>query len=202
MWPSIKFFFLIPVWLLALLLSSAALAGESRDKNWALSVYSGVFTSKNYGQTIYELPGETEDKYLQALALSRHLVHWGRHLSFELEAGFAQHFGKHQQGKQSYQEYVTALALRYHTFPWDDYLNTSLAFGQGVSFVSERPQREVQKDSESQRWLIYLLTELAVELPWSRDWEVFYRIHHRSGGFKLFSAGGSNFYCLGLRFRF
>ncbi len=190
-------------WILVLLLTSGqAWAEDSRQQKWALSTYSGIFTSKSYGQTLWEWPGDTEKKYLHALSLTRHLGDWGEHLSFELEGILAQHHGRHKKGRQSYQEYVGVLSLRYHSFPWDNYLNTSFAFGKGFSFASQKPEREVQKDGESQRWLNYLNTELAVQWPWNSNWELLYRIHHRSGFFKVFSDGGSNFYCLGLRYRF
>jgi len=176
---------------------------NNMDKPWSVGTYHGVFTPRNFGESLWRMPGDTESNRFQALTVSRKFAHWpDKHLSAEWEGIAAYHWGKHEKGRQTYPEFVASVNLRYHHFPWDRYLNTSVAVGEGISYAGKPPVREKQKDGETRRLLNYLMVELSFETPFDRNREIFYRIHHRSGVFKLFSKGGSNFYCIGLRYHF
>jgi hypothetical protein len=98
------------------------------------------------------------------------------------------------------------VVARWTRFPWDDVLDTSVAFGQGVSFASKVPEVEprADRDEESRRLLNYLMVEVALAPPGDSRWSAVTRIHHRSGVFGLYGGvnGGSNFVGLGVRYRF
>ncbi|MCG5530360.1 hypothetical protein LRD18_05665 [Halorhodospira halochloris] len=125
---------------------------------------------------------------------------WG--FDFFTEAQAVKH-----SGKQSHYELNAVLIARWSRTPWDAFIDTSFAFGEGLSWASEPPPLEprgTRDDSEeSVQLLNYLLFELEAGPPQS-NWRAFTRIHHRSGVFGLFGGirGGSNFLGLGLRYYF
>ncbi len=174
-----------------------------QESKWAFTLFSGVFTDRTFGKTVFNIPGRLESKYMHSLALSRRMGGFWEHFSWELEGMFAKHHGRHKEGRQDYEELVAAIILRYHNFPWDNYLNTSAALGEGLSWTTEAPKRELQRE-DSQRLLNYLAVELEFALPGYPDISLAYRVHHRSGVFGLFGGveGASDFYLLGLRYRF
>ena len=104
---------------------------------------------------------------------------------------------------QEHYEFNIALIYRWLKFPWDHIIDTSLAIGDGFSYALEKPKIELAKHKTS-KLLNYLLVEIALLVPGYRRWEVFTRIHHRSGVYGLINdiKGGSNFVALGLRCHF
>lgn len=172
---------------------------------WAVTLFSGAYTDRTVGVALFNIPGRLEKNYMHGLALSRHLFRfWNDWFSFEVEGMVTHHHGRHLDGRQSYQEYVAAILLRYDYFPWRDWLHTSIALGEGLSLASKRPEREVQIRGNSQRLLNYLAFELELALPRYPRYSLAYRLHHRSGVFGLFgnTRGASDYYLLGLRYRF
>ncbi len=182
--------------------------GASRvtdDHPWAVTFFSGAYTNRTVGVALSNVPGALEKNYMHGLVLSRHLASfWKDWFALEAEGMVAHHHGRHQEGRQSYQEYVAALLLRYDHFPWNDYLHTSFAVGNGLSLTSSTPEREVQIRGNSQELLNYLAFELEVTLPRYPRYSLAYRLHHRSGVYGLFGGveGASDYYLLGLRYRF
>ena len=74
-----------------------------------------------------------------------------------------------------------------------------------MSYTSKLSQREEQYASgETRKLLNYLSVEVGLALPSLPDWSLVYRIHHRSGIFGLMGglAGVSDYYTLGVRYRF
>ena len=172
---------------------------------WAVTLFSGAYTNRTVGIALSNVPGALEKNYMHGLALSRRLTRfWNDWFVLEAEGMVAHHHGKHQTGRQSYQEYVAALLVRYDYFPWNDYLHTSIALGEGFSLASKTPEREVQIRGNSQELLNYLAFELELTLPRYPRYSLAYRLHHRSGVFGLFGGvhGASDYYLLGLRYRF
>ncbi|MDZ7760297.1 MAG: hypothetical protein U5L00_08595 [Desulfovermiculus sp.] len=149
-------------------------------------------------------PGKTEKNYMHSLSLSRQLTKFWNHFSLEVEGMFAKHHGAHKHGHQDYEEYVVAMLLRYDNMPWDQILQTSIAFGEGFSLTSKPPKQEVQNRGQSRRFLNYLTAELTFSLPQYSQLSLVYRVHHRSGVFGIFGGtkGASDFYLLGLRYKF
>ncbi len=99
------------------------------------------------------------------------------------------------------------LMLRWQHFPLDKYIVTTFGFGDGVSFASGIPAREtrdIQKAENARKFLNLLLFEVTAALPSHPDWQIIYRIHHRSGVFGLYSPGitGSTAIQVGIRHQF
>ena len=67
------------------------------------------------------------------------------------------------------------------------------------------PHLESKYIARTNRVLYHMLMEVAFGIPGTaKAWEAFFRIHHRSGAFGMFNevVGGSDFLCLGGRYRF
>ncbi|MFP4040438.1 MAG: hypothetical protein ACLFS7_07840 [Desulfosudaceae bacterium] len=197
--------------LLLLFLPRSGLAAETSPTAvafekypWTVTFYNGVRSDRDLGESIFNIPGSLEDNYLHGLGLARQIRRLPYHLSLEFEGIFIKHQGEHDQGYQDYEEYIPVFLLRYDHFPWNEQIHTSLAVGEGLSLTSQIPEREIQTHGHSQRLLNYLAFELALTAPAYPRYSLVSRIHHRSGVFGLFGGvkGASNFYVLGLRFRF
>lgn len=100
--------------------------------------------------------------------------------------------------------------LRWSDFPWNDRLPTTIAVGWGASYTSDITANEAEDaveappDEGPQRWLNYLVVEYGFSLPHDPRWQIFYRLHHRSGASGLFASHevGSNVMGLGVRYSF
>lgn len=108
---------------------------------------------------------------------------------------------------QNILELVPYIAFRWEQFPWNNYVYTTVAIGEGVSYVSEVPvieQRTTGSDGKTGRFINYLMLEVTAALPRYPELSLVFRIHHRSGAFGLYGAGnsGSNVVGLGLRYYF
>lgn len=176
---------------------------QYNPKDWYVSVYgsqwiggegstslSGVFAYRNL-----------QNSYLYTVSVGKEL---GRpfqsydslYLDVEGQVGI-------HTGEQDHSEYTGALIARWEDFPWDQELDTSFAIGEGISWASEVPEREKKGSQGSAHLLNYLVFDVSVS-PWKKkQWEGFFRVHHRSGIFGTFSGvhGASNFIGFGIRMR-
>ena len=197
---------LIGIFFSPLCRAETASVSESKENHpWSITFFNGMYTDRSFGKAVFNLPGDLEKNYLHGLSISRHLAHfWRDYFALELEGMVALHHGRHKEGSQDYWEYLLAVLLRYDRFPWKDQLHTAIALGEGLSLASKVPLREIQFRGDSRRLLNYLAFELELTLPSYPRYSMAYRIHHRSGVFGLFDnvRGASDFYLLGLRYRF
>jgi hypothetical protein len=180
---------------LVVLLSLAAAPAMGEEKEWAVTLLGGRYSAKE----LLDVGGSVDlrDSYAAGLSISYQFVDWGKHMRWELEGQVLQHFGE-----QTMTEFVGSINVRWITFPWNRYLDTSMAFGGGLSVTTEVPELEKSEaGSEAVPLLHYLLFEAAVGLPGS-DWSLVGRLHHRSGIFGLFSHSGSQLLEIGVRYRF
>jgi hypothetical protein len=182
--------------LVALLPLASATGAFAEETEWAVTLLGGRYSGKEFRDIFY---GDGfKDSYTAGLSISYQFTDWGEHMRWELEGQMLQHFGE-----QKMVEFVGSINVRWITFPWDRYLDTSVAFGGGLSVTSEVPELEKRdpRSSEAATLLHYLLLEATVGLP-NSDWGLVGRIHHRSGIFGLFSHSGSNLLEIGVRYRF
>jgi len=96
---------------------------------------------------------------------------------------------------------------RWTNFPWNKYLATTGMMGEGVSYSSGIPLREArntEKAANARRFLNYVVFEATFALPKYPQYQLVYRIHHRSGVFGLFTSGivGSSAIGFGVRIKF
>jgi hypothetical protein len=179
---------------LLMLVSGGPVSAEEKD--WAVALLGGQYS----GSKLLELGGGADfrDSYTAALSVSYQFVDLGPHIRWELEGQMLKHFGE-----QEHVEFVGSINARWITFPWNRYLDTSIAFGGGLSVTSEVPVLEKRDpdNTDAATLLHYLLIEAAVGLP-NSPWSLVARVHHRSGIFGVFSHSGSNVLAVGIRYRF
>ncbi|NBJ10783.1 hypothetical protein [Microvirga arsenatis] len=196
-------------WLgLGLFGSPAASQGHQRE--WHLTAYGSQWVNAD----LLEIPERAvtgrlaaEPAYFMGAGLSRVIVPSfsiplpGTDFAFhgnriELEAQVLRHFGD-----QSHWEGTIALMFRTGRIPLFGGLSVNLAFGEGLSYASERPRLEGSFRVERSRFLNYLAFE--AEFSHASLPGVYFvpRIHHRSGIFGLVAEreSGSNFIGAGIR---
>ena len=183
-----------------LLTSSMQASGESPDP-WAATVYGARISSETGWEDIILDPigADFVDAYLVAGAISRpYAFYRDGALSLEAEGQVVYNFGD-----QDHWEFnVVPIVVRWHKFPWNHRVESSAAFGLGLSYATELPEVEVEIEGESQQLLIYWVMELTAGPPRS-PWAVSLRLHHRSVAWGLMAdEGGMNAVGLGVRWRF
>lgn len=163
---------------------------------WSITAFIGQHDDSRFGEIVSMRGWRLEPTYIAGAALNRKFGEWfDGMLHWEVEGSLFRYWGE-----QRHWEGNAALVARWTYFPWDDYVDTSFAFGQGVSMASRRPA--VERD-DTRKFLNHLLTEFEFAPPRDSPWSVVARLHHRSGVFGLYGTrGGSNFVTLGLRYRF
>lgn len=166
---------------------------ERAPDPWKLTLYAGQYIDSRFVEILGFQGGDLLGSYLGGFALSKELDITRGALTWELEGSSFTHWGV-----QDHVEINAAVLARWNLFPWDRWIDTSLAFGQGVSWASNRPEFE----GETRRILHHLLTEVAVRPVRSWPVDLVLRVHHRSGAFYAYGVkGGANFLLLGLRFQ-
>jgi hypothetical protein len=163
---------------------------RSEESKWFTTIYYGFYNTATYGKTL-EFTGEVNSNRYVGLALGRELIKW-KYASLEAEGLFAEHFG----GMGNYEEYVVALGLRYHYFPWDEYVKTTVAVKDGPSYTTK------QIGDENSYLLNFMGLELTLAFPRYDRLGLVLGINHRSGGNGTIGKGDTNFYVLGVRFKF
>jgi len=181
------------------------------EKRWGILFYSGATSTQQLGQLIkgkFNSAGETlytgEISYtLKKDNLLRRIFQ--PLISTMQVAGNITYRNEHRDTSNIW-EYDAYLIFRWQNFPWKNYLDTSLAASEGISYDSHIPQVENDgtTSDESQRLLNYLMFEAAFALPAHPDWQLAFRIQHRSNAYGVFGTGnaGSNNIGLGLRYSF
>ncbi len=158
-----------------------------------ISLYAGRHTDTRYLDIVQ---GETRFKnsYVASVTWSTTVDNWPPYAEWDAEIGLAHHWGE-----QRHTELNAAIVLRYIPWPNAQRWSATTAIGIGPSLASATPVIERARGGRTSRHLLYLPFEITVG-PAHRRTEVFARVHHRSGGFDVFSRGrGSNFVGLGWR---
>lgn len=120
-----------------------------------------------------------------------------------VEAGIAARFGEGFTG-----EVWGGGVIRYDQIRIGDNLFLSPAFTAGLSFVNKaHPGREANEEREDQgnaRALFYLGPEINLAFSEDSKTEFFWRLHHRSGGWRTLGnmKGATNANVFGVRYKF
>ena len=202
-------------WALVLLALLILFLGPGRDlqagRPWGASLFYGQLTETHF-EEILVTPPRVEERYLLAGALRREIgavrkvVGWApQGLYLDAEGGLVHKWGNWQQPDHGFQEAFLSANLRYD--PGSNMLGISgISFGNGLSYTRRKPEyeKDITLNDRTARLLYYMMMETAFHLPGTRNWELLFRVHHRSGGYGTFQGvqGGSNYLCLGLRYRF
>jgi hypothetical protein len=98
-------------------------------------------------------------------------------------------------------EIAPYIMFRWRNLPLKRFLIMSIGVGEGVSYVTEIPTREME--GKGKRFLDFMALEATFALPAHPQIEIVPRIHHRSSAWSLFGDSvSSNALGLGLRYRF
>jgi hypothetical protein len=166
---------------------------------WAVTGFGGVTYRDKWEDTFLDPAGLTfEAPGLAGVALARRVAAPLDGLSVELEGQVVRHFG----AQTHWEVNAPIVTARWSRFPWSRTLDSSVAFGLGLSLTSEKPAVEVANEGDSEQAMAYWMIEVDTELP-AEDWRLVGRVHHRSPAYGLFGDdGGANALVLGLRRRF
>lgn len=158
--------------------------------------FTGVMTDDVWEEAILIVGAEILDSGLIGVGIGREFAKYEQ-LTFGFEIQAVQHFGT-----QTHFEINTPLTVRYNRR--GDFFRAleSFSFGFGISWASEVPQTEIDRDGRSTQTMFYWMGELQFDLP-ETDFDLITRLHHRSDGYGVWSAdSGSNALVVGLRTSF
>ncbi len=176
------------------------LEGLTGERKWAATFNIVWLSEEQLGDMLF-FQAKLSDSHVWVGALSKNLASLNEHIDIEFEGQVAKHSGPVQR----HWELNGLGVLRWQTFPWDRYVDTSVAFGLGLSYAFDKPEFEVQAHDRSNRLLVYILVELTAAIPRAPQWEFVARIHHRSAAYGTFEQdlrGASNGLGFGLKYRF
>ncbi len=174
-------------------------AGDKRA--WLIS-YVGNITSNTLHEMLYS-EWDFRKGYMLALGGGYRFYQHKDLFALEGEILGAGHWGDNSEA--SYLEGGATINLRWLKFPWNGHVYTTFALGDGLSCTSSIPNHEEEFHSEqSSRFLNLLIFEVSAAPSESSNWDIFLRLHHRSGIFGLFNGahGASNIPCIGFRYYF
>lgn len=176
------------------------------DPEWSALVYWGKMTEDNLGQVLrlnYTLANDTLYSLEFGHVLSKHNS-FKRYLQpivpmVEFMANFTVLDDAVYGPLYEINPYF---AFRWNRFPWQNFLCTSIALGEGVSYVNRVPYTEQLHSDETKKFLNFLLFEITFALPSCPQFEIVARIHHRSGAFGFYHANNSGSTAVGLAIRY
>ncbi|MEE8286091.1 MAG: hypothetical protein V3R72_05305 [Gammaproteobacteria bacterium] len=99
------------------------------------------------------------------------------------------------------------IMARWSNFPWSKTIRTTFGLGGGLSYATDVPSIEIDPNDPNgdyNRLLHYIAVEATFALPKYKDWQLVYRLHHRSGVFGLMQAenAGNTAIQIGIRHYF
>ena len=180
--------------------ANSVLSDNKPKKPYSLNIYGGEI-SKNHADdfVLHTNRLRLTDSRLLAVTLARRLGTYKNRASLEIEGQVVKHF----YDIQDHWEINALLTARWDAFFWDKYLDTSVAFGLGPSYATEKPEIEAILDRETSQWLAYWMIELEMGLPAYPGVSFITRLHHRSDAFRIVAPGGaSTAPVIGLKIRF
>jgi hypothetical protein len=166
---------------------------------WSLVLFAGALSENKLGFSLLP-PDRFRNDFLSGLGLNWQFYRHGDTWDLELEPMFVQHFGSADFG-----ELAAVVMARWRKFPWNECLPTTVAVGEGLSYVDQIPEIETRGPgvgpiNHLNNLLIFEATFALASQPRTA---VVLRLHHRSVAFNLFGENNeSNFFCLGLRYNF
>lgn len=187
-------------------------SGDVYDKyEWGVMGYLGWMTTKEMYHDMYFDYGHLGNGSLYTLEVDRQLPkdNWARKylapLLFASTIELAANVTYETDPTGPLVEFNPYFVFRWRNFPWNNKLLTTLGIGEGVSWASHSPQQEINSENEpgdATKFLNYVMAELTFSLPSHPEWQVLYRLHHRSGVFGLYCPGtvGSTAAGVGVRY--
>lgn len=97
------------------------------------------------------------------------------------------------------------IMARWNNFPWNDTIRTTFGLGAGLSYASSVPSIELDvtdPDGDYKNLLHYIAIEATLAMPQHKEWQLVYRLHHRSGVFGLMGAENEGNTAVEIGFRY
>ena len=168
---------------------------------WSVMLYGGITVNENLiDVVVFNVTSSGETIYSAELA---YVFYRNMFSEFQIAANGAMRFAA---GENPVPEVDLYLMYRITKFPWNNYITTTIAAGEGISYAFSTPYSEENNNSQTEQFLNFLTFEFTAGLPKYPDWQLVYRIHHRSGAYGTFtphsSNAGSNSMGLGIRYSF
>lgn len=155
------------------------------NTGWNATLFAGPLSVKNNSEIFFQgRYGPVKSGLLGFAVGKKMFTIIEDKLDFETEHQFVQHFG--QQHHQEFQPIVAV--LRWKDFPWNDTVQTTFAFGDGISIASRTPKLEKKARDTHAPVLNHLMAEFTFADPAAPEWQGVFRYHHRSGMFCTFSG--------------
>jgi len=91
-------------------------------------------------------------------------------------------------------EIAPYMMARWSNFPWSNTIRTTFGLGGGLSYATPIPSLEKQStdaNPDYENLMHYMAIEATFALPNHKDWQLVYRLHHRSGVFGLMQGDNS-----------
>lgn len=185
--------------LAALRLFVCVASASEKDKMF-VSLYGGWYSDTVFIENL-QFNHDFDSSSIYVLSVGKPIARYRKLIAVELEGQLGFH-----QGRENHQEINGVITLRWLPFPWDPYLDTSFAFGNGLSYATADPviEKENADNGQTAQFLYYLFAEWAFAMDSNSTWEIFWRLHHRSGvyGRMADNNAGANYVGVGIRRRF
>jgi hypothetical protein len=175
------------------------------ERKWGLLLFGGQMSNYAFGRTLNpSVSSNRLEIYFTGAALSR-ILYSNTYINIEAEGGLGYQYSSAISGNNSPQVWG-ALYLRYKYFPWNKFIYTTVAINTGLNYSFKKTAYETGQDANdgTSNLLHYLAPEITFSLPKRRDWELVFRLHHRSGIYGALGCDtcGSNMVTFGVRKRF
>ncbi len=177
-------------------------AAADEDLSRAVYVFAGRYTWSSMGDSANPFSADYESNYVLAAAYARDFWDLGWRLAGGLEGGLAARMGYRWSV-----EVWGGLVVRHRGITLADRMAVKPSLTAGLSLIDKpigvERARKAGHDGNP-ILLFYLGPELAFSLVGRSDWELVYRLHHRSGANQTIGGmmEGHNANTLGLRRRF
>jgi len=175
------------------------------NSDWSVLLFGGKMSRNAFGRTLGPFNERRHMNIFLAGAAASRKLYKGDYFDIEAEAGVGYQFSKSLPGNDSPQVWG-ALYLRYKYFPWNKFVYTTVAVNTGLNYSFKKTAFEAfeGRADGTKNLLHYLAPEITFSLPSRRDWEMVFRLHHRSGIYGLLgcSSCGTNVVTLGIRKHF
>lgn len=179
--------------------AQARAQSQATPSPWSLAVFGGVLSENKVGAELLP-PQKFRNDWMAGVGLNYRFWRWGKYLDLEVEPMFAQHFGD-----QAFGELAAAVMARWRLFPWNGCLATTFALGEGLSYAFQILAIELRADGAGpvNNLNNLIVFEFSLAPASARHLALIFRLHHRSVALSLFGENReSNFFCMGLRWRF
>lgn len=171
---------------------------EQPKRNW-ITLYGGPSTAVSLMDIVRFTVPKFENRWAITAGMGHELRRFNHYLGLEMEGDVSKYLDNARGFSVS-----GAIIMRWLDPPWRKLFGGTFAFGNGLSYANRIPEVEAVTIPKSARLLYHLLIEYEFSLTGDQAWNAIFRVHHRSGAFGVFDGvvGGSDFLCLGLKYRF